>query len=207
MKDYLFLLLIIIFISTNGLAQDSASHKKQHKLAAVYFELNGGKANGKFTTGFGTSIIIKNGWGLSFELNESIYKAKHLPHDYFPGWDILGDDPIPYDHNFFFTLASVKEFNRKSKRIIPGIETGITYVVFAYYSNFQSIPYEYGLFGGSSNYTATYEKGHVLGLSVKPKLKFILSKNIGLEVSAWTILNKIENYYGVEVNLLIGRLK
>jgi hypothetical protein len=207
MKNDLFIFLLLLFFSAKGLSQDSASPKKQHKLPAVYFALNGGEANGKFIIGFGTSFIIKNGWGISFGLKEVVYKAKLLPNDYYPGWDILGDDPIPQDHNFFYTLTSVKEFNHNWKGIVPGIETGITYLVFAYYSNFQSIPDDYGLFGGSSNYTAAYKKKYALGLSVKPKLKFILSKNIGLETSVWTILNKIENQYGVEVNLLIGRLK
>ena len=207
MKNYFVSLLILILVSSNGLAQDSVLHKKQHRISAIYFALNSGGANGQFIFGWGTGIIIKKGWGISFDYKASVYKAKLLPKDYYPGWDILGNDPIPSDYFYFYTISATKEFDSRWNKFKPGIETGVTYLTHGYYSNFQSIPYDYGLFGGSANYIATYKKEQALGLLIKPKVKFLLSKNIGIETSAWTILNKIENYYGIDVGLLIGRLK
>lgn len=204
MKDYLFLLLILIVISTNGLAQDSASHKKQHKLSAVYFAINGGEANGKFIFGWEATIITKKGWGINYGVKASIYESKLLPKDYKPGTGLFGGNYIPTDEIFIYTFSTTKYFRLKQNKIIPGLETGITYIDYSFFSTFEHV--EQG-FDFSSNYRSTHETKHALGLLIKPKLQFILSKNIGVETSAWTILNKIENYYGVEVNLLIGRLK
>ncbi len=207
MKYYLTALLILMIASNNMLAQDSVSNKKKHKIPAIYFVLTGGEANGKFIFGWEGTIIIKKGWGINYGVKASIYEAKLLPKDFEPGGlSLSGNNSIPRDEIYFYTLSASKDYIIKQNKIIPGLVTGVTYMEYNTFSNFIYLNETNGFFP-SSNYRYTYEKKNAFGLLLKPKIKFIISRNIGLETSAWTILNKIENYYGVEVNLLIGRLK
>ncbi|MBY0476475.1 MAG: hypothetical protein K2Q24_02430 [Chitinophagaceae bacterium] len=206
MKHWLLNILLTLLVSLNGLAQDSVSLRKQKK-AIYYVEANSGMANEDFVIGFGTGIFIKKGWGISFNAKEVHFKAKFLPDDYSPGWSLLGDDPIPMDQFYFYTVSASKEIDSKWKKLKLGVESGVTYLRHRFYSDFQPIDDDYGLFGGPSNYKATFKKEKAYGLYINSRLKFLPDKNAGFGISAWAILNKIENYYGVEINLLLGRLK
>lgn len=206
MKHCLLCILLILLVSLNGLAQDSVLLRKQKK-AIYYVEVNSGVANDHFVIGFGTGIFIKKGWGISFNAKESNFKAKFLPDDYSPSWSLFGDNPIPKDQFYFYTVSASKEIDSKWKKLKLGVESGVTYLRHRFYSDFQPIDDDYGLFGGPSNYKATFKKEKAYGLYINGRLKFLQDKNAGFGISAWAILNKIENYYGVEINLLLGRLK
>ncbi len=207
MKHYLSALLIMMLALSNGKAQDTSMPVKQKNKKSFYLNLNSSYTNKHFIYGIGTSMALKNNWSAGIGIKWAVFHSDEVPVDYEPGLILFGGDGIPNDIYAFYSISIAKDFNRKCQRIIPGIETGLTYLENTTAKNY--IPHDRGtgwFSEWSSNYDFSYEKKRGIGVLIKPKLKFVLSKNIGFETSAWTIFNKIENYYGVEVTLLIGRL-
>ena len=208
MKIYLTGSLFLIIASTNGLAQDTSKFIIQKTKKPIYAALNVSYTNKHFVYGFGALKGLRNNWSASIGIKWTVFNSPKMPADYEPGLILFGNDGIPDDIYAFYSLSIAKDFNKKNHKVILGIEAGLTYLENTISTNFTPQDRGTGLLSDwASNYSYKLEKKRGAGLLVKPKLKFLLSKKIGIETSVWTILNKIENYYGFEVSLLIGRLR
>ena len=215
----LFLTLALIILSTNlfAQAQNDSLDFNNTNLSKLYLNFGYGFGNGQITS-VGLNFVYLNNWGFSFRFSQ-LERTKN------------NDDK--YLHNEMAFLIS-REFPTKTKWINFGVEGGLSFN--SQKEQVKSYPSVNatsggggsgissggsGLFGGvvwtpstnnwgsnnSSGFTAKeYEIQRALGLIIRAKINFPLTKILGLEIAAVSNLNKFQSFYGVELHLIAGWL-
>lgn len=165
--------------------------------------------------GIAVTYMNKQHIGASIELKGGRRNSPNVPKDFnsinsallfFSGW-WWADDGIPNENSKLLLASVVKEFESKSGFMFTSIQGGVSIVEKTYPTNFTQVAAPDRWFSGGYNYTYQYKTTNTVGFYIKPGLKFLLGKHAALSVSAWTVLQKQPNYYGVELGLQVGMLR
>lgn len=199
----LFLLHLVCASSQNNSITFNEKPKKEYSV-----NINTSFTNKLFFYGFGGSFNLKNKWYASIEVKSAVQNSKQTPNDFSSGFTLFGEDKIPNDVHNIYTISLTREFKSKQRKIKPAFEVGSAYMENFVATDFRHIGGDGGFIGNwSVNYTYTYKKNRSFGLLIKPKLKILFSKKLGMELSLWNITGTKDNYYGAEISMLWGRLR
>lgn len=198
----LFLIFCIIFgLSFYSKAQYYRGNNHKGDLTAFYF--GGGLGIGREATpaGLSCTFFLSNNLGGSVSYKYKSFIANDLPSDYQNGFTVYGDGK-PSDKLNILSFCFIKEFPTENTRVRYGLEGGPAWVKYEQ-ANFD--PQQSGFFG--SNYGVNYIKHETIGISLRAKLEFPLATFLGLELAAFTNINKYRPFVGVEAYLTLGQVR
>jgi len=215
MKTAFFVCLMLLFTEM-AVAQEldttpvkQSSFKKRPHMNLWYVNApNLSYGNFYLMAGLGFALMNKQHWGIAFEVKNGTVSATNTPKDFEPGGlNFLGGDGMPDEKNTIFLLSTIHEFNRNSIRIRPTIQAGLSYTERVYPDNFVYLPPSGGWFDWGASYNYDYKKSKMMGLYLKPSVKYLFSKNIAVSLAPWTVLQQRNSYYGIELGFQFGKLR
>ena len=165
----------------------------------IYGEAGGG--GGNFASGkFGVNAIYQNlCFGISYY--GQFANAQNVPPDYDPGLVIFNRLPQQTLNFVCFTAGWVVYAHNPRIRYLlkGGLALGSSTLPDTY------TPVYYGYFG--PNYDVSYQTIFLAGLHLNPTIEFPLTRGFGLSVGLWSNINTVRSSYGIEGNILFGRLR
>lgn len=145
------------------------------------------------------SFIAKNHWGINLAYRSNIrIKAKDLPQNYETG--ICFFNCRPNDYVKTVSLNLVRDFPLSTSSV--SIEFGPA-LVFYQKANFSRNRLS-GLLG--RNYTLYYTLQSSLGLPIRISTTYPSARFISTQLAAIINLNKLNSFFGLEINFLMGAL-
>jgi hypothetical protein len=197
------LAVIIACFTLCTFAQNDSIIKRNVDLSCSYINLGVGSADG-FLFGFGGNLIFSNNWGVSLSYCGNIMKAEEQPPDYSAGlsqlfeWHDLGIDRFNA-----VSARLVKEFPIAINVIRFGVEGGVSYISYKR-AHFIPIPHPAWL---GSNYDVTYSINPGIGLSLRAKVEFPVTKYAGFELALISNMNGYYSFMGTEIHLTFGKVR
>ena len=207
MKKVKFICLIglLSIFSNNGYSQADSLGNKKVRLSEFYLGLGAGPCNKGLGCGLGGTIILSDNWGGSVYFRANFLEAKNLPEDYvdFVLFLPFMSNGIPTDIVQVLSFNLLKEFPTHSKLIRFGIELGPSWtnVQIAHFTPKDYVP------GLGSNYNIIREGKNSIGLSLKVKAEFPFSGFAGLELAAYTNINKYQSVIGLDLCVTLGLVR
>ena len=200
------LTVLIYLISNCVYSQTDSLINNKIKLLNIYSGFGVGICNSGAGVAVDGTFILSNNWGVSIRYNPNYLSARNLPDDYV---DLVLFMPfltngLPTDDINVLSVNTIKEFPTQSKLIRFGIEFGPALVI-SQIAVFTPVSNWIPLLG--SNYTMTHDNNTTIGLSLRGKAEFPLTRFAGLEVAAHTNINKFRSILGVEFCLNLGLIR
>lgn len=196
----LILIVNLLFLAFPIYGQDTIPTAKEKESSIVYINFDGGIATGKSggVVEIALNVIIPTNWGLSCGYSENFKTAKNLPSDYHSLW--YGD---PTDHLTALSLRLNKVFPTHSKKIRFGLEAGPSLIIY------KELRFEKNNNSGwfNNTYNTNEDKQISIGLSLKAKVEFPLSRYFGLELAAISNINGKQSYVGIMFGISTGVLR
>jgi hypothetical protein len=195
--------LVFTLYSIHLCAQDDSTFKRNLTVKYSYVNSGFGVSKG-LLLGIGGNIIFSNNWGASVSYCGNIMKAKELPSDYSAGlidlfeWQDLGTDKLKD-----VSARLVKELPVKIKVLRFALEGGAS-VIHYRCAHFTPVPNP-GWFG--SNYDVTYTHNTGIGVSLRAKAEFPVTRYAGFEVALISDINQYYSFLGTEIHLTFGILR
>jgi hypothetical protein len=153
------------------------------------------------TGGLSLTVILKNDWGGSLSYKHTSYDKRDKSGK---TGGIFGPGFIPGDQITEISLSAVKEFPASvGKRVRFGLEFGPSLV---YYSKVENIQIQSAWIFGSY-YSAEYTDYTTVGINLRAKLEFPVSRVFGFEVAVYSNINPHKPHAGIEFYLTIGRVR
>ena len=198
----IFFFLWCAIVSGSVYAQGAMSDVNKDEHSKTYFSMGGGVADNGQLIGFAGTHILPKGIGASISYKGDNYNCRDLPSDYYQGLEFVA----PYDYLHILSLNFVKEFSTSTKLFRYGFEGGPSLVTKGT-AVFTHKPYNglEDLF--ESNYTYAYSKKMTVGLSLRAKMEFPLSRFAGLEAAVFSNINAYRSIIGAEMYLTIGAVR
>ena len=199
MKTLFIFLITFCSIASNRIHSQESQADKHSK---IYFSLGGGAGIKSQLMGFGGTCILPKEWGFSLSYKGSNYQARNLPSDYYQGLDFQK----PFDYLHVLSFNYLKEFSTSTKLIRYGIEGGpslVTEGIAAF--TYKPLNGLEDLF--ESNYSYSYTKKSTVGLSVRAKIEFPLTRFAGLEIAGFANVNSFQSIIGGEIYLTLGKIR
>jgi len=150
---------------------------------------------------FAVTAFSQKGWGGSCTIKIQSPNAKNLPADFSPGLIILGDG-IPDEYIKTVTLRALKEVPTDAASIRFGFEVGPAFESKRTLENFRKKTEWL-----SANYSYDQVTHRSLGLSIKGKMEFPISKYFGFEFGLTSNLYAQRSYLGFDLLLTLGQLR
>ena len=191
-------IILILDLFNYGYSQTASLENNRPKIAKLYLSCGGIGYNEVNVVGLNSTFILSNDWGGSISYQQSFLRTRNIPDDYSPGLCLF--DCSQLDYTRVLALKILKEFPISTKLIRFGIESGPSWVEY-YFARFRP-----GNFsgGGSSNYTLYYDVKNTVGLVLKAKVEFPLTRFAGLELAAMVNINEFKSFIGMEINWTLG---
>lgn len=204
MKKILLLALLLV-ICSDAFAQSETTTTKPDRV--FYIGIGGGPASGKQSSVFsflGNAVLTRNGYGLTISLTRYFNeKAKFLPSDYRPDDMLFGVD-IPNDRADIYSLRLFQEFRfRRRNGTRAGWEIGPSWVVYKE-AQFTKRDIIFYLGPAVSNYKVSYIESQGIGLSMRGKIAFTSPTALGVEIGAFTNINRYQSIVGADLHFLFG---
>jgi hypothetical protein len=176
-------------------------------LSKYYVGFGAGFCNKGLEVGLSSTFILSNDWGGSIRFNSNFFEAKNLPPDYYDFVLFMPflSNGLPSDNVNVLSFNLIKEFPTRSKLIRFGIEMGPSLVNYKI-ANFRPVSNPIPFLG--SNYDIIRDKQSTVGLSLRLKAEFPLTRFAGLEIAAYTNVNGLQSVSGIELICLnLGLLR
>jgi len=231
MKKIIYMLcLVFVLLPKTNFAQEEKVADQQSHLKYIYLNIGKGVADGNLF-GLGLNFIYLKNWGFSMSYNNLATVPDGLPAKYDKrditnnlnsfSFRILREFSTKTKLIRFGIEAGPSFINYKLADLGSTIASSNNNSNSGSNSGFLSG----GLFGGGifnygnfySSGTSSYSgsrsnnsdkfKQQTLGLSLRAKLEFPLTRIIGIELAANSNINKIHSYVGGEIHLTIGLVR
>ena len=166
----------------------------------IYTEFGGGYGN-MGSAKFGINAIY-NGFTYGICFYGQHIQADYVPPDYGSGLVILGpNQPQQYLRSTCFTFGKVFYMGDPHIRLV--MKGGLALSSYEYPDYYTRVTP--GWF--DSNYQIDWANKSALGLYINPTMEFPLSAAFGLSVGGWANINAVKSSFGVEGNILLGRVR
>jgi hypothetical protein len=206
---------IICLLYGTATAQDSLNLRthplptKQNAKRILWYVKGPNLSYGNFYlfTGTGVAVLNKKNSGVAFELKKGFVTASNVPADFEASSFFNIGNGKPIESTTLLLLSYVQEFRLKKPALLATTQFGVSYSSKTYPDNFVYLPPSGGWFDWSDNYSYDIKTTKATGLYLKPGFKYLFSKNIGLSAAVWTVLQKRNSYYGLELGLQFGKLR
>jgi len=160
----------------------------------------------------GLNLMLSNKWGAAIGYDTYWAEARNMPADYFgviPG--IMSLFGAFADHSKAYSMRVVREIPTEDKRIRFGLESGVS-LVRNDYTVFTPKSYENGWeelvdILGVGNYRSKRVTDTAVGLSLRSKVEFPLTRFVGLELALNTNINRLKPYTKLEANFTFGLVR
>lgn len=203
------------FLCSTATAQDSLnlithpSPTKQNAQQVLWYVKGPNLSYGNFYlfTGTGIAVLNKKHSGVAFELKKGLVTASNVPADFEESSFFNIGNGKPIETSTLLLLSYVHEFRFKKPAFLATTQLGFSYSSKIYPDNFVYLPPSGGWFDWSDNYSYDMKTIQSTGLYLKPGIKYLFTKNIALSAVVWTVLQKRNSYYGLELGLQFGRLR
>jgi hypothetical protein len=203
----LFLIMIFGALSNPIRSQAYSSAIGESKSSYLFFNSGFGYGTGGATFGLGLVCFSSNGWGGSLSYKLNIKKSKNVPSDYYDnGMRTIA----PKDYLTLISLNFVKEFPSSNVARRFGIEIGPAWVKYnpaGFKLNPTYDPNNPPWFGNFYKYYKTRNPTQTIGLTLKGKEEFLLTRSCGLELAIFGNLNNAQSVFGIELNLNVGKIR
>ena len=181
----------------------------QNKKNLTHFGFGGGFCFPGSVWGMDYTFLSSKDWGGSIRYNMNIFKSLTVPDDYYED----GNRTIaPKDYLISFSFNCVKAFSPANNTGRFAIEVGPSYVIYKK-AEFELNP-DYNSSDDNSSWwfsTYKYYKSHpgkgTIGLSLRADMEFPMRTGSGLELSAFTIINRFKTIFGLELDMIFGRIQ
>lgn len=146
-------------------------------------------ATGPFGAAVNGTYIHSSGWGGTVALHGWSAQAQGVESDFNP-WQPMETLMEPTDDYRAWSFRAVRTFPTKTEKVRWGLEAGPSFVK--------------GWEPPNKHYD---EVSTALGLSLRAKAEFPLTRFFGLEAGAQANLNGLRTYFGVDVMFTLGWLR
>ncbi len=203
----LFLIMIFGAITNPIQSQKDNTVIREQKSSYLFFNSGFGYGTGGATFCMGLVCFSSNGWGGSLSYKLNIKKSKNVPSDYYDnGMRTI----VPKDYLTLISLNFVKEFPSSNVSRRFGIEIGPAWVKYnpvGFKLNPTYDPNNPPWIGNLYKYYKARNPRQTVGLTLKMKEEFLLTRVCGLELTFFGNLNNAQSAFGIELNLNLGRIR
>jgi hypothetical protein len=196
--------LLILFVMI-AVLQVAGQNSSEYPFRRVYAGFGLGPMIDGNHWGINTAFTFPNNWGVSFNYNHNMIRAKATPDDYVPPLCILWDC-LPTDHLHVFAVRAMREYPTSIPTISYGFEAG---PLFGMYKEawFTRNPNQGGWFFLGSNYITRWHESFTLGVSLRAKANWDVFRFAGLEVAVRADLSPPQSYAGLDFYINLGYLR
>jgi hypothetical protein len=199
----LYLSIIFVFSVHMSTAQSSKDSFHLKKMPFVYFE------NGisKSYYNFGSTLSLKNSWGLIFNQRYFQYRPENYPANYSPGLCFWGKCE-PKDSKIINSIQIQKMFFTRFPEVRYNFNVGVGKSIDKKLV-FTPIPRSNSWFNLSSNYIISDETTTAIGFMASSSMEFPISTLVGFKATAFTFLanGKGNSKFGAELNIIYGMVR
>jgi hypothetical protein len=209
MKKILFVLFCTALGIINCNAQTQKNNFHQKKMPFIYLE--GGAAWGykKEFIQMGTTVSLKNKWGLNVSQKMFRKNAALLPEDYIQGGFCFFGDCLPTDEFYISSFSIQRMFFSNNEKLRYTIDAGIGRL-HSTVADFTKRPSVTGwIFFSGTNYNVNFSKEAKTGIAFSAFVESPFTEVVGLKIgtTVFIVPNSKYSHIGFQALLTLGYLR
>jgi len=202
MKKTFFISLIILLSILSNKIWSQTDSLKTDKVSQIicYLGFGGGPSLRGASGELSLTITSSNYWGGSLNFRKGYIRIENVPDDYY---GFFRPTP-PSDDYTSLSFDLVKKFSTFNRSVRFGFEAGPS-LIWYNLVELELNPKYPNLF--EYKYNKIYTSESTIGLSLAAKGEFSFFRFFGCELVVFTVINKLQTVYGLDICLNLGKVR